>query len=759
MSGLNISFKISAIDDFSKTMSKLNTDTKKAFDTVGTIGAGMTVAGAGIAAGLGVAVKTAADFESAMSRVGALSGATDKDLSSLTQTAKDLGAATSFSASEAAEGMSYLAMAGYKTNDIIAAMPGLLNAAAAGQTDLATTADITSNILSGFGLEAAETARVADILTKTFTSSNVDLQMLGESMKYVSPTAKAMGLSIEEVSAAVGLLGNAGIQGSMAGTSLSMSLTRLASPTKEAADLMKDLGFNAFDAEGQMLPLNKIIENLQKSTADLTDEQKMHAISTIFGAESMKSMLTLMEAGPEALSAFTKELENSGGTAEEIANKQLDNLNGQLTILKSGLEAAAISIGTALLPVIKFLAAGIQSLVDWFNGLSEPVKTSIAIVAALTAGFLLLMGPILILVAILPSIVAGFSFIAGAVGLASSALLSIIGIVVAVVAALVLIGVGLVAAYNKVGWFRDMVNSAWASIKSAWNTALVFISGLVKTIMTEVSSFFGAQLAKIQAFWNENGALIMKFVKSFMNTVKTDIQAGMQFIKGIFQVVWPIISGLVKIAWGIIKAAINHGLTVVLGLVEVAMKVLEGDWSGAWESIQQIGKDIWHNIEDFFRNIDLVQIGKDIIQGLINGIGSMAGAITSKVKSLASLVPDGLKDFLNIHSPSRLIRDQVGRFIPMGLAEGIDGSLNVVKKAVSGMAAMAVPDVPNQSYASQSIGNGQAQSSVTYHENTPITINYYGNGSEEDALGLVDIIDGELAKRKRHAARISGVKI
>jgi TP901 family phage tail tape measure protein len=205
--GLNISFRIQAIDDFSRTMSSLDNSTKKAFDSVGQIGAALTAAGAAGAVGLGATVKVAADFESAMSRVGALSGATEKDMSSLTQTAKDLGATTSFSASQAAEGMSYLAMAGYDTNEIIASMPGLLNAAAAGQTDLATTADITSNILSGFGLEAAETAKVADVLTKTFTSSNVDLSMLGETMKYVAPTAKAMGISLEETAAAAGILG------------------------------------------------------------------------------------------------------------------------------------------------------------------------------------------------------------------------------------------------------------------------------------------------------------------------------------------------------------------------------------------------------------------------------------------------------------------------------------------------------------------------------------------------------------------------
>lgn len=760
MSGLNISFKIQAIDDFSDTMANLNSQTKKAFDTVGKLGAGMTIAGAGIAAGLGVAAKTAADFESAMSRVGALSGATDKDLSTLTQTAKDLGATTSFSASQAAEGMSYLAMAGYKTNDIIASMPGLLDAAAAGQTDLATTADITSNILSGFGLEAAETSRVADVLTKTFTSSNVDLAMLGETMKYVAPTAKAMGLSLEEVSAAAGILGNAGIQGSMAGTSLSMSLTRLASPAKEAAELMDELGFNAFDAEGNMLPLNKVLENLQKSTKDLTQEQKMHAISTIFGAESMKSMLTLLESGPSALSKFTGELEKSGGTAEEIAAKQLDNLNGQLTILKSGFEAAAISIGTALLPVIKMLASGIQSLVDRFNGLSEPMKTNVAVIAALTAGFLLLIGPILIVVAMIPAITTGFAAIAGAVGLASSTLLIVIGVVAGVVAALALIGVGLYVAYQKVEWFRDMVDAAWAWIKNAWNTALTFISGIVKKIMTDVSVFIGAQLTKIKTFWQQNGDNIKKIATVVFVAIYTAIRVHMALIQAVITVAWNVIKGVTVAVWGAIKGVISGLVDVILGIIRVFTSVLTGDWKGAWEGVKQITKGAIEVIGSIVKG--MYNIGKNIVIGLINGIKGAAGKLMSTAKSIASSVTKTIKSAFDINSPSRVMNKEIGRWIPPGIADGILGSMDVVKKAAGSVVDAAIPKLPNISspnYSAQQVATGGG-SAPSITNNTPInvTLNYSGSASRDDAQEMLRFISEGLAKETRYEARLTGVK-
>jgi TP901 family phage tail tape measure protein len=764
MSGLNISFTVSAVDNFSRTMTNLNKQTSRAFDSAGQLGAGMTAAGAGIAAGLGMAVKTTADFESAMSRVGALSGATDKDLASLTKTAKDLGSSTSFSATQAAEGMSYLAQAGYDTNDVIASMPGLLNAAAAGQTDLATTADITSNILSGFGLEAAETAKVADVLTKTFTNSNVDLAMLGDTMRYVAPTAKAMGLSLEETAAAAGILGNAGIQGSTAGTSLSMSLTRLASPTKEAAGLMEELGFNAFDSQGKMLPLNEILGNLQKSTANLTDEQRMHAVSTIFGAESMKSMLTLMEAGPDTLSKFTGELKNAGGAAEEIATKQLDNLKGQFTILMSAVEGAAISLGTALLPAVKFVVSGIQRLVDLFNGLPEGVKSTIAIVAALTALFLLFAGPLLILVALIPSITAGFGAIAIALGTTSAALLTTIGIITGVVAAVALIGVGLVVAYNKIGWFREMVDAAWAWIKNAFHTALNFIKGIVTSIMSAIVSFGGEQLAKFKALWSEHGAAIMTLVKNAFNGIVADIKIAMAVIETVFRTVWPLIEGIVKIAWGVIKTVIGSAIDIIVGLIDAGMSLLKGDWEGAWEAIKGIGEDIWHNIEDFFRNIDLVEIGKDIIRGLINGIGSMKRAVGDKIQSIANSIPAGIKKLLGIHSPSRVMM-AIGKFIPQGLELGIGKGINGIKRMASTMASATVPNANGTSLSyglssggtSGGSGTTAAASSTSdgnsSHQTEPqyVIVNIAGH----EARGTIEYITQaqDRAKNRKERAR------
>lgn len=312
------------------------------------------------------AFKTAADFESSMSRVGALSGATRSEMALLTQEAKDLGATTVFSASQAAEGMSFLAMAGYKTNDIIAAMPGLLDAAAAGQTELGETADIVSNILSGFGIAASETGRVADVLTKTFTSSNTDLRMLGYTMKYVAPVAKSLGFSLEEVSAAAGTLGNAGIQADMAGTSLRMGLLRLANPPKEAAKALRKLNVEVAK-NGKMKDLATIIEDMSAGMAKLSETDRAAFVAEIVGTEAASSFLTLIDAGPEKLRAFTRELERSNGAAKTIATRQLDNFNGSVKLLESALESLKINAVGPLLPTFQKITTMLARMAEQYG--------------------------------------------------------------------------------------------------------------------------------------------------------------------------------------------------------------------------------------------------------------------------------------------------------------------------------------------------------------------------------------------------------
>lgn len=331
------------------------------------------------------AVTVGNDFEAQMSRVQAITGATKEELELLTNQAIDLGAETSFSATEAAAGMENLASAGFTTNEIMEAMPGLLDLAASSGAELATASEIAASAIRGFGLEASQSSHVADVFAEASARTNAQVEDMGEAMKYVAPVAKTVGLSIEETAAAIGIMSDAGIKGSQAGTTLRSGLVRIVKPTKMVKEAMEQLDVEFYNSDGTMKSLAQIIDTLQKSTAGLTDEVKNQALAQIFGTEALSGMLSLVNRGSKELSDITKSFEDCDGAAEEMANVMLDNAKGALESLSGSLESAGIAIQKALAPEIKDLAKWIQDLVDDFNDLSDEEKQSIINKALLVA--------------------------------------------------------------------------------------------------------------------------------------------------------------------------------------------------------------------------------------------------------------------------------------------------------------------------------------------------------------------------------------
>ena len=327
---------------------------------------------AGMAQPLIGAVQTAAKFEAAMSKVGAITNADAADMRELTDAARELGEKTQFSASQSAEAMQYLGMAGWKTKEIIAGMPGLLNLAAAGGTSLAKTADIISDDLTAFGLEADKAAHMADVFAYTITNSNTNVEMMGETMKYAAPVAQAFGATMEETAALTGLMANSGIKASQAGTALRSGFLRLAGPPKAARKAMDALGMSLSDitqeqkeAELALKSLGiemsntngpkkmaNILAELKAKTADLGKEEKLATLKAIFGTEAATGWLAVLDAGPEKFAAFTAALEKSDGAAANMASKMQNNAQGAATRLQSAMESLSISIGTTFLPAL-----------------------------------------------------------------------------------------------------------------------------------------------------------------------------------------------------------------------------------------------------------------------------------------------------------------------------------------------------------------------------------------------------------------------
>ena len=426
-----------------------------------------------------LAAKSFLSFERGMNKVAAVSGATEAEMASLTAIAKDLGATTSFSAAQAAEGLGFLAQAGFDATEAGRALPGVLQLAAAGGIQLAEAADIATNVLAGYGLEVDQLARVNDVLAKASSSANTDVLQLGQAFKFAGPVARSAGISFEQSGAAMALMGNAGIQAEMAGTALRGAITKLVNPSNEAATTMAELGISATDSEGRLRPLDEIIEQLAPH-ADNTG-----AIMQIFGQRAGPAMAALVSQGADALREMTTALEQSGGTAQEIADKKLAGLTGAWTKLKSATEGVFIEIGSRLSPVLERLAAlltdrvlpAVRGALEAFDRLSPGMQTAVIAATAVTAA----LGPLLIVVGgvaatltpLLPALVALGKTKAVVAGLA------------AVKTALVAVGLAApAAAAGVVG-----VGAAATGTTAAVNTTTLSLARLRVALLTQLPTF------------------------------------------------------------------------------------------------------------------------------------------------------------------------------------------------------------------------------------------------------------------------------
>lgn len=350
----------------------------------------LTQAGAmlGVTVGLNDTVNTYKSFESMMSQVQAISGATGSDLEALTAKAKEMGATTKFTATESAEAMNYMAMAGWKTSDMISGISGIMNLAAASGESLGSTSDIVTDALTAFGLKASDSTHFADVLAQASANANTNVGMLGESFKYVAPVAGAMNYSVEDTSLALGLMANASVKGSMAGTALKTALANMASPTDNMAAAMEKYGISLTDSEGNMKSLGDVLLNLRSSLGDLSETEQTAAASTIFGKEAMAGMLAIINASEEDYNKLSNAIYNADGAAQQMSETMLDNLEGSLTLMQSAVDGVKTSFGERLSPYIRGVAdmiteampdaeAALTNLMDFVDGKAAGVKRSI----------------------------------------------------------------------------------------------------------------------------------------------------------------------------------------------------------------------------------------------------------------------------------------------------------------------------------------------------------------------------------------------
>ena len=476
----------------SATMAVISAKTGAAGEAMENAGEKMLPVSVAIAAVGAAAVKTTADFDAQMSRVAAISGATGEEFDVLRDKAREMGSKTKFTATEAGEAFEYMAMAGWKSEDMLKGIDGIMNLAAASGEELGTTSDIVTDALTAFGMSAEESGHFADILAAASTNANTNVSLLGESFKYAAPVAGALGYSAEDVSVALGLMANSGIKASQAGTSLRSLMTRMAKPTKESAEAMEELGISLTDSDGRMLSFQEIMDQLRASfgqmsmpigdfnaqvaqlDAGLEDgtlsqeeydaaleeltaqaygaegAEKARLAAMLAGKTGMSGLLAIVNASSEDYEQLTNAVahssdtfEESGqvysGTAEHMAAVMQDNLSGQFTILMSQLQELAISIGDIIVPIIRDVVSGIQGVVDWLNNLDEGTKETIVTIAGIVAAI----APLLIVGG---KVLTGISKITGALSTVGGTTFGPIGMVIAAGAALIGVLAGFVTA-------------------------------------------------------------------------------------------------------------------------------------------------------------------------------------------------------------------------------------------------------------------------------------------------------------------------
>lgn len=687
--GRVISTCIQFIDQFTKpsqetlkAMRKMSSEAKatgksikSAGDTIANAGSAMTksvtvpIAGVGIAA-----VKTAADYESAMSNVQAITGATGDDFKKLTQLGKDLGASTAWSAQECAEAMQYTGMAGWTAKENIDGLKGILDLASASGTDLARTSDIMTDAISAFGYKASDSAKFADVMTKACTSANVSVDTLGESYKYCGAICGTMGYSIDEITTSLAVMGNMGIKSSQAGTTLKNAISNMAAPTKNMKAAMDDLGISIVNQDGSMKSWGDVIKNLQGSFKGLTQDQQAAYAKQLFGKESMAGMLAIINTSTSDYNALADSIKNSGGAANDAAQTQLNNLNGQLTLLKSALEGAAITIGDKLLPYIKNAVGWVQKATDWFNGLSDAQVSMIMKFAGIAAAI----GPALLifgkLVSTVGKVYSTFGMVTGAIAKAGGVIgliTSPAGIVIAVLAGVAAAAFLIIKNWDKVKPVVMKVKDAFVGVMPTIKQAITNGISAIMPIITTLISTFKEVLPKAINVAKSVIAAIAPVIKTVVNTISTIAPIIAKTFVSVAQKLTPV----VKTIANVVKAAIP----VIGKLFGAAFTFVGKTITKVMPAIKKIATTIG--------SVLVFAVKK--VSPIVKKMATVFSLVFSKVISVVSKAVNKLKPVFNvigtiIQKVMGIVRNNIGNTFNK-VANIITTTVGSIKEVIGGL--------------------------------------------------------------------------
>lgn len=627
---------------------------------------GLAVLGGAVLACTGVVVKLGMDFESQMSKVQAISGATGDEIQLLTDKAKEMGAKTKFSATESAQALEYMAMAGWKTDDMLGGLEGIMNLAAASGEDLASTSDIVTDALTAFGMSASDSSHFADVLAVASSNANTNVGMMGETFKYVAPVAGALGFSAEDTALAIGLMANSGIKAGQAGTSLRAILSRIAKPTKEVQGAMDALNISMTNSDGSMKSLNEIMGDLRNGFAGLSEAEQAEMASALGGQEAMSGLLAIVNASDSDFEKLESAIYSCDGAAAQMADTMNDNLKGRLTVLKSSLEGLGLELYESIeKPLTGLAEVGINEI----NKLTDAVKSE-GVSGLITAGSEIVAGLVSSIEDNAPNLISAgatilFNFVSG-IGeklpeLVPQALQLVVTLADAVISNIPKIidaGIALLK-----GLVQGLINSLPLLISEGPRLindfAEAIYSGLGKLILTGLEML----MSLIKGLWDNKGlllenagAILLAFINVFslsklLSLGKSLMSSMAKGIKGMLPNMASAGKEILSYLVNGIKALATHPVTAIKGIIT--------------------------NIKSAFTSINWGSIGSNIVSGIARGLTSAAGAIVTAAKNAAKKALDSAKSFLGIHSPSTVFRDQVGKYMALGIGVGFEKNIPV----------------------------------------------------------------------------------
>lgn len=723
-------------------------------ESLSTVGAALTAGVTAPVVALGASVvKTQMTFEHSMSKVKALSGATGSDLKLLEDTAKQMGASTVYSASEAADALGYMALAGWDAQQSAAGLPGVLNLAAASGMDLAQASDLVTDYLTAFGLEADQAGRMADVLSYAQANSNTTTEMLGEAFKNCAVNAHNAGMSLEETTAILSKFADAGLKGSEGGTALNAIIRDMTQKMKNGAIQIGNTKVQVQDANGNFREMTDIIADVDNATKGMGDAQRTAALMTTFTADSIKGMGILCNTGADDIDKFTNALEKSDGTAKKMSDMMNSDLTGALKQLSSAWEAVQLDIGNTTGP-LSLIVGMLTKLLQAFLKLPGPIKQAIVTIALLAAA----VGPVLLIIGkgiqtflklrdAIKIIKAAFgtlkttflifksvimdtlvpiimdSVVPALQGLWGILMANPIILIVAAIAALV---AAFIWAWNNIDGFKEFWIDLWENIKTMASNALESLQNFFTETIPQMISDIGNWFSNLPAtIWYWLCFVVAYAVLWVGQMAQKAYEAGSKFVQNAIT----FIQQLPGKVWTWLTTTISKVGSWVVQMASKAQQAGSRFLSNVSTFIRQLPGRVWSfllttiakviafairfaqkgreaaqkfkdNIINGIRNLPsrMVSIGSDIISGIIRGITGACGRLFSTMKDIAGRALNAAKSALGIHSPSTVFRDMVGKMIPAGVTVGIEANAGKTIKAIKDYASSLVTTIDTNKF-------------------------------------------------------------